>query len=99
MGEEGPSRQRGRRGRRGGHTGHVGRAPPPRAGQGRGRPRGGGSGGGGGRRETDRLCIWERKMKKLHGKQWREAHWRRRSSREPRRKSSIGGELTIGSTN
>jgi hypothetical protein len=38
-------------------------------------------------------------MEKLYGQQWREAHRRRQSSLEPRRKSLIGGEPTVGSTN
>jgi hypothetical protein len=55
--------------------------------------------GGGGGEGREGLHIWERKMKKLHGQQWREAHRRRRSSPEPRKKSSIGGIPIVGSTN
>jgi hypothetical protein len=39
------------------------------------------------------------KIEKLNVQQWRKAHSRRRSSPELRRKSSIGDEPMVGSTN
>jgi hypothetical protein len=39
------------------------------------------------------------RMEKFYGQQWREAHRRRRSSSEPKRKSLINGEPKDGSTN
>jgi hypothetical protein len=60
-------------------------------------PRGGGGGKWGGR---GRCCINDKQRnEELHGQQWRESSPEKKTSLDPRRKTSISGEPTVGSTN